>query len=284
MRVNGGSTPRFVARCGLPLQRMPPPYAAGRRRGPRALVPTPGARPSRAAGSGFDTGDALHQRGDLESSRRPGAPPPPCASGGGALAIQERLRSGPREQRADAQGSAGDLLHTAVAGVVNGLNVGGAPAFTLTPALALAGRGSDSRAPQAAVRLSTFDETGCPLPQRLAPGLCIVMAPNGHFTAHRLQPVQRWASCSTEVFFHCTVSRLSSAGAHVGTHQPQPVQRSGSITGSRADDRGVRALGGGAGGSVMRDSVAHRRCPGEDPGRHQRLRRRVASSHRRGGR
>ena len=103
MRANGGVPQRLTNVRGVPAPRTPPPRAAGRWRGPWALVPTPGAKPSRATGGGFNTGDALHRRGDLESSRRPGAPPPPCASDGGAPTNPIRCRSGLREQRADAQ-------------------------------------------------------------------------------------------------------------------------------------------------------------------------------------
>lgn len=66
---------------------------------------------------------------------------------------------------------------------------------------------------------------------------CIVMASNGHFTAHSAQPVQPLASCSWLFFCHPgTACSHSTPGAHTATHQPQPVQRAVSMWG--------RALGG----------------------------------------
>ena len=60
----------------------------------------------------------------------------------------------------------------------------------------------------------------------------MAMASNGHFTAHRAQPVHPAASC--RVLFFCQFGAAASdstCGGHAATHQPQPVQRVGSMTG-----------------------------------------------------
>lgn len=60
---------------------------------------------------------------------------------------------------------------------------------------------------------------------------CMVMALNGQRTAHFLQPVQASMSLNTENFSQPCRSSESKCRWHVGTHQPQPVQRLVSITG-----------------------------------------------------
>lgn len=59
----------------------------------------------------------------------------------------------------------------------------------------------------------------------------MVMALNGQRTAHFLQPVQASMSFKTENFSQPCRSSESKCRWHVGTHQPQPVQRLVSITG-----------------------------------------------------
>ena len=69
----------------------------------------------------------------------------------------------------------------------------------------------------------------------------MAMAWNGQVTAHALQPVHRSGPCSTANFFQRTTSRLRRCGSHLATHQPQPVQRWVSMSGSRCDLRGACA-------------------------------------------
>jgi len=61
----------------------------------------------------------------------------------------------------------------------------------------------------------------------------MAMAWKGHTTAQSLQPVQAGASCNTACFFQSRLSRLSTCGGQAATHQPQPVQRAASTTGSQ---------------------------------------------------
>lgn len=75
------------------------------------------------------------------------------------------------------------------------------------------------------------------------------MAANGHLTAHFAQPVQPGSSCSVAVFCQFATASDSTRGGHTATHQPQPVQRAGSITG-----RALRS--GGMGQIVGRCSVS----------------------------
>lgn len=61
----------------------------------------------------------------------------------------------------------------------------------------------------------------------------MAIASNGQRTAHFAQPVQPASSCS--VLFFCqpgTTASESTCGGHTATHQPQPVQRVVSMTGS----------------------------------------------------
>ena len=60
----------------------------------------------------------------------------------------------------------------------------------------------------------------------------IVIAPNGQRTAHSAQPVQPAASCSALVLRPPSARSDSACGAHTATHQPQPVQRVGLISGT----------------------------------------------------
>ena len=65
----------------------------------------------------------------------------------------------------------------------------------------------------------------------------MVIASNGHFTAQSAQPVQLGSSCSVDVFFQFVVASDNTWGGHTATHQPQPVQRAGSMAG-----RALRSL------------------------------------------
>ena len=69
----------------------------------------------------------------------------------------------------------------------------------------------------------------------------MAMASNGHRTAHSAHPVQPGASCRVEHLgpqgsVPCTCSD-STCGGHTAMHQPQPVQRWGSMAG-----RALRAV------------------------------------------
>ena len=79
----------------------------------------------------------------------------------------------------------------------------------------------------------------------------MVMAWNGQFTAHRLQPVHRSGSCSTKNFSHLTTSRLKRRGPHTATHRPQPVHRWASTSGSLPDLRSPCRRPGDSAGSVL---------------------------------
>ena len=69
-------------------------------------------------------------------------------------------------------------------------------------------------------------------------GRRIVMAWNGQRQAHRLQPVQSAAACSTaDLRQSGRVSRLSTRGSQAATQRPQPVQRSASMSGRRGAGR-----------------------------------------------
>ena len=57
------------------------------------------------------------------------------------------------------------------------------------------------------------------------------MASNGQRSAHRAQPVQPASSSSVEVLRPAPACKDSTCGSHTATHQPQPVQRAGSIRG-----------------------------------------------------
>ena len=57
------------------------------------------------------------------------------------------------------------------------------------------------------------------------------IAPKGQRTAHFAQPVQPPVSSSTERFFQSTTCSDSTCGGQTAMHQPQPVQRAGSIRG-----------------------------------------------------
>ena len=93
-------------------------------------------------------------------------------------------------------------------------------------------------------------------------GRTIVMAPKGHLQAQRLQPVHDAVSCRTDDFLPRTVCRLNRCSSHVGTHQPQPVQRLGSICGRRAAGR----AGTGVVERGMPASVAEYRAEPASPG------------------
>jgi hypothetical protein len=55
------------------------------------------------------------------------------------------------------------------------------------------------------------------------------MALTGHLEAQSPQPVQRPASCITDLFFQSFVSKAIRRRAHAEMQRPQPVQRAGSM-------------------------------------------------------
>ena len=71
------------------------------------------------------------------------------------------------------------------------------------------------------------------------------IAPNGQRTAHSAHPVQPGASCSVEPLgpqgSGPGTCSDSTCGAHTATHQPQPVQRWGSMAGKAL--RGAVVMG-----------------------------------------
>lgn len=60
----------------------------------------------------------------------------------------------------------------------------------------------------------------------------IVMTPKGQRRSHFLQPVQSVTLCKDDVFLKSLTFKLSTWGGHTATHQPQPVQRIASMSGS----------------------------------------------------
>ena len=61
------------------------------------------------------------------------------------------------------------------------------------------------------------------------------IAPTGQRTAHSAQPVQPAASCSSARLRPASAVSHSTCGAQAATHQPQPLQRAGSMTGRAVD-------------------------------------------------
>ena len=87
----------------------------------------------------------------------------------------------------------------------------------------------------------------------------IVIASNGQRTAHRAHPVQPGASCRVEhlgpqgpVPNTCSDS---TCGGHTAMHQPQPVQRWGSMVGRAL---GVVVMGCGGAVSVPLERAPHK--------------------------
>ena len=58
------------------------------------------------------------------------------------------------------------------------------------------------------------------------------MAPKGQRRSHFRQPVQSVTLCKDDVFLKSLTFKLSTNGGHTATHQPQPVQRIASMSGS----------------------------------------------------
>jgi hypothetical protein len=61
------------------------------------------------------------------------------------------------------------------------------------------------------------------------------MAPKGQRASHLRHPTQRSALCKVENLRHPWGCKLNRCRWHVGTHQPQPVQRAESITGIKME-------------------------------------------------
>ena len=84
----------------------------------------------------------------------------------------------------------------------------------------------------------------------------IVITSKGQRISHRRHPVQAGALASTDFFFQPCGSRLSKCSGQAATHQPQPVQRWGSMVGSALGV--VVVMGCGGAGSVPLERAPHK--------------------------